>query len=160
MFVPNYLILEQGTCFITYWFSCFVSQNPESAPTSRTKQIGTPAYMAPEMEDGTYDFKCDIYSFALVYCLLFYIILLFRLSGQFFKYLNINKNPSGKLLNQDKVKIIEECIDSALFSIVSSIGNVCKGANEQDFNFLYHHQKFLLVVLIFFISSQTKMLIT
>lgn len=45
--------------------SCFVSQNPESAPTSRTKQIGTPAYMAPEMEDGTYDFKCDIYSFAL-----------------------------------------------------------------------------------------------
>jgi len=63
-------------------------------------------------------------------------ILLHLLSGQFFKYLNINKNPSGKLLNQDKVKIIEECIDSALFSIVSSIGNVCKGANEQDFIFI------------------------
>ena len=86
MFVPNYLILEQGTCFITYWFSCFVSQNPESAPTSRTKQIGTPAYMAPEMEDGTYDFKCDIYSFALVYCLLF------RLSGQFLLKRNLSQN--------------------------------------------------------------------
>ena len=48
----------------------------------------------------------------------------------------INKNPSGNLLNQDKVKIIEECIDGALASIVSSIDSVCKGANEQDFNFL------------------------